>query len=71
MRPPPPVETDAFLLALEESAFANVGAILGLRSRPWGAKDGELIEALLDSDFAYSRSGRPMLVTALPNVRPQ
>ncbi len=71
MRSSSPVETDAFLLALEDTAFANVGAILGLQSRPACARERQLVEALLDSDFAFSRTGRPLLVTAMPGVRPQ
>ncbi len=71
MRSSSPVETDAFLLALEDAAFANVGAILGLQSRPACARERQLVEALLDSDFAFSRTDRPLLVTALPGLRPQ
>ncbi|MFP6663851.1 MAG: hypothetical protein VCC00_06610 [Deltaproteobacteria bacterium] len=64
-------ETDTFLLVLDESDFASVGALLGLRARPASASDTRLVESYLEGDLPFGNPKQSLLVTSLPNIRPQ
>jgi hypothetical protein len=63
--------TDAFLLTLDETAFLDVAAIIGLRARVTEKDDTDLVEAFLGSDTAFLKARRPMLVTSVPGILPQ
>jgi len=66
-----PTDTDAFLLNLDEHDFIRVGAMLGLRARPATTHDVALVDEFLDSDFLFSGQKNPVVVTSVPNLRPQ
>ena len=69
MEESPPVDTDAFLLNLDENEFVRVGAMLGLRARPAEPRDSVIVDRFLDSDFLFRSSDSPSLVTRMPNPR--
>ena len=64
MNESPPVDTDAFLLNLDENAFVQVGSMLGLRARPTTSDDLVIVDQFLDTDLLFSAAHRPALVSS-------
>ena len=64
-------ETDAFLLVLDETDFASVGALLGLRARPASPFDARLVDSYLEEEFPLGDSSADLLITTLPDIPSQ
>ena len=65
MNDSPPVDTDAFLLNLDDGDFVQVGSMLGLRARPTTTDDLRIVDQFLDSEVFFSPSHRPAFVSTV------
>ena len=64
-------ETDCYLLSIDERDFADVAAVLGLRARPASPDDEALVDAYLREKDIFAESQTQLLITTVPNIRPQ
>jgi len=67
-------QADALLLLLDESEFLDIGAVIGLRSRPAAGEDSRIIDEYLDSEVAempIGESRQKVLLGYMPDLLPQ
>jgi hypothetical protein len=67
-------QADALLLLLEENEFLDIGAVIGLRSRPTVGEDLKIIDEFLEGELceiSVGESRQQLLLGYLPDLPPQ
>ena len=67
-------QADALLLLLDENEFLDIGAVIGLRSRPTVGEDLKIIDEFLDGELGEISAGesrQSVLLGYIPDLPPQ